>query len=81
MDNETIVKQFEEIEKKVEKLIEKCKALEETNSDLTNKNKRLEKELQEKIEEKNSYFMERDLIRGKIDHLLTRLEGTSESLS
>ena len=76
MDKETIVRQFEEIEKKVEKLLEKCKSLEETNLDLTNKNESLEKELQEKIDEKNSYFMERDLIREKIDSLLTRLEGT-----
>ncbi len=81
MDKETIVRQFEEIEKKVEKLLEKCKSLEETNLDLTNKNESLEKELQEKIDEKNSYFMERDLIREKIDSLLTRLEGTSVSLS
>ena len=80
MDKETIVRQFEEIEKKVEKLLEKCKSLEETNLDLTNKNESLEKELQEKIDEKNSYFMERDLIREKIDSLLTRLEGTSVSL-
>ncbi len=81
MDNETIVRQFEEIEKKVEKLIEKCKSFEETNLDLKNKNERLEKELQEKIEEKDRYFMERDLIREKIDTLLTRLEGTSVSVS
>jgi len=80
LDNETIVKQFGEIEKRVEKLIEKCKLLEETNLDLTNKNERLEKELQEKREEKDSYFMERDLIREKIDSLLTRLEGTSVPL-
>ncbi len=80
MNNETIVRLFEEIERKVEKLIEKCKSLEETNLDLTNKNESLEKELKDKIEEKNSYFMERDLVREKIDSLLTRLEGTSESL-
>lgn len=81
MDNEKLVMQFEAIERKVEQLIEKCKTLEETNLGLKDENERLERELQEKIDEKSNYFAERDLIREKIDHLLVRLEGSSESLS
>ena len=45
MDNEFVVKQFEEIERKVEKLIETCKALEATNLEQKTKIKSLEEEL------------------------------------
>ncbi len=39
MDNEFIVGQFEEIEKKVEKLIDVLKSHETTNLELSNKNR------------------------------------------
>ena len=37
MDNDFVLKQFEEIEQKVERLIEICKAQEATNLELKNK--------------------------------------------
>ena len=40
MDNEFVLKQFAEIERKVEKLIETCKALEATNLEQKDKIKR-----------------------------------------
>jgi predicted nucleic acid-binding Zn-ribbon protein len=79
LDNEFIVGQFEEIEKKVEKLIDVLKSHETTNLELSNKNRRLEEELQGKNEVESNYSQERALIRSKIDSLLVRLEDVTES--
>lgn len=79
MDNEFIVKQFEEIEKKVENLINVCKSFETTNLELRNKIERLEGELQGKVEAESNYTQERALIRSKIDGLLVKLEDISDS--
>ena len=78
MDNEFILKQFEEIEKKVENLINVCKSLKTTNLELRNKVERLEEELQGKVETENNYAQEKALIRSKIDGLLGRLEDMTE---
>lgn len=74
MDNEYILRQFEEIEKKIEKLVDAYKSLEASNLELTNKIKRLKEELQNKVEAENNYAEEKALIRSKIDSLLIRLE-------
>ncbi len=78
MDNEFILKQFEEIEKKVESLINVCKSFKTTNLELRDKVERLEEELQGKAETENNYAQERALIRSKIDGLLGRLEDMTE---
>lgn len=78
MDNELIIQQFEQIEHKVERLIEVCKSLETANLGLKNRIDGLEKELQTKIEAENRYAQEKDLIRSKIDGLLARLEDVSQ---
>ena len=80
MDNEFILKQFDEIEKKVENLINVCKSFETTNLELRNKVERLEEELQGKVEAENNYAQERALIRSKIDGLLGRLEDMTEAV-
>ncbi len=79
MNNESILRQFEEIEKKVESLIEVNKSLEATNLELGNKIKRLEEELQGKVEAENNYVEERALIRSRIDSLLVRLEDIAKA--
>ena len=81
MDNNVIVRQFEDIEQKVERLIGVCRQLEATNSELSNKIEQLEKELQGKIEEEKRYLAEKDLIRSKVDSLLAKLENISEGAS
>lgn len=78
MDNELILRQFDEIENKVETLIAECKALEETNFELRNQIKALEEELQTKVEAESRYAEQRNLIRTKIDSLLVKLEQSSE---
>lgn len=78
MDNETILRQFEEIEQKVEKLIKVCQSLEDEKAELTHKVERLENELQSKLDIEKQYSEEKDLIRSKIDGLLARLQEISE---
>ena len=79
MDNEFILKQFDEIEKKVENLINVYKSFETTNLELKNKVERLEEELQGKVETENNFAQEKALIRSKIDNLLGRLEDMTEA--
>ena len=73
MDNDQILRQFQDIEKKVESVIEVCKSFKTRNSELLNKIERLEEELQHKIEAEHSYNEQKALIRSKIDSLLVRL--------
>ncbi|MBC2694997.1 MAG: cell division protein ZapB [Desulfobacteraceae bacterium] len=79
MDNAVILQQFEEIEKKIETLIQICKSHEVANSELKEKIKRLNEELQVKIEAENSYAKERDLVRSKINGLLGKLDEIIET--
>ena len=78
MDNEFILRQFEEIEKKVEKVIDVYKSLEATNLKFKDKIKGLEEELQGKVDAETNYTQEKALIRSKIDSLLVRLEDITE---
>ena len=79
MENEQILQQFDEIERKVEKIIAAKNALEAANAELRNENQRLTDELQGKLEAEKSYHEERDLIRSKIDNLLVKLEEMAEN--
>lgn len=74
MENENILQQFGEIEKRVERLIKICKSLEVTNAELSNKNKQIEEELLGKVKAEDNSEKERDLIRSKIEGLLTKLK-------
>lgn len=79
MDNDFVLKQFEEIELKVERLIETCKTQAAANLELKSKIKNLEEEIQGKVEAENKLAEEKALIRSKIDGLLARLEDMSET--
>jgi site-specific DNA-adenine methylase len=74
LNNEEILKQFEVIEQKVERVIEICKSHEATNLELTEKIRKLEEELQSKTEAEKHYQEDRTLIRSRIDSLLRRLD-------
>ena len=78
MDNDFVLKQFGEIEHKVENLIENCKAQAAANSELKDKLKSLEEEIQGKVEAEKNYAEEKALIRSKIDGLLARLDNISD---
>ena len=79
MDNELILRQFDEIENKLEKVVAVCKSYEGINLELTNKIVKLEEALQGKIETEKSYSLERNIILAKIDNLLSKLDGITEA--
>lgn len=81
MDNDLILRQFDGIEQKVDRLIGVCKTLEAEKSQLADKVATLEAALQQKVEEEKQFEAEKTLIRSKIDSLLSRLEDISESSS
>ena len=78
MDNAIIFNQFNDIEKKVARLLKICKKHEAANLELKNKIKSLEEELLGKIEAEKSYAQEKALIRSKIDTLLVKIEENME---
>ena len=78
MDNDTILKQFNEIENRVESLISRCSSLETANSELTAAVEKLEATLKDKEAVENQDGEVRTLIRSKIDSLLERLDGITE---
>ena len=79
MENEVLLlRQFEEIEQKVERLIAICSSIEDRNIQLKNTIKSLEAELQIKSEALENYSEERTMIRSKIDMLLVKLENIAE---
>ena len=79
MDRALISNRFNEIEKKVERLLEICKNHEATNLQLKKKIQDLEEELLGKIEAEKSYAHEKALIRSRIEHLLVRIEENIEA--
>ncbi len=79
MEDEVILKQFDEIEKKVERLIGINKSLKKNNIVLKGKIEQLEQELQVKVEAENHQTEVKALIRSKIDGLMVRLDGITEA--
>lgn len=77
MDNAIILQQFDEIERKAERLLKAFHALEAEKGQLQNRIESLTVELQKKIEAEKKYEKERDLIRSKIDGLLAKLEDVA----
>ncbi len=76
MDNQVLLKQFEEIEGKIERLIGAYRTLESENAELKNKIERLEGELQGKAAQEAQFGKERDQIRDRVGNLLARLAQT-----
>ncbi len=81
MGNDVIKNKFDDIDIKVDFLIELCQALQVENSELSSKIKDLETDLAKKnvTEELNSE--QEALIQSKIDGLLTKLDSFSNNLS
>lgn len=79
MDIEIIVQKFDEIENKVEQLIETTAALEAANTELMEKNEQLEQELQGLREKEHRNEEVKVLIRNKIESLMGRLGGIAET--
>ena len=78
MDSDLIIRQFEQIEQRVENLIGTCKEFEAANHELKSQVLKLEEALQRKQEMENKYQEEKNLVRSRIDGLLARLDTVAE---
>jgi regulator of replication initiation timing len=74
VDSNVVLQQFEEIERKVEKIVERCKSLELENTRLLSE---IERSDREKSEAEKSFLEEKMLVRSKIDNLFAKLENIS----
>lgn len=79
MDKETLLKQFDDIENRIESLITRCNSLQKTNLELTAKVENLEETLRQKEAHEDQDGEVKALIRTKIDNLLERLDGITEA--
>ncbi len=79
MEDEVIFKQFNEIEKKVERLIGINNSIKKKNTELKDRVEQLEQELQVKIEAENHQTEIKASIRSKLDSLMARLDGNIEA--
>ena len=73
-----VINQFNELEMKIEHLIETCKRLEDEKSDLIQKNQELNLQLQEMINTERQHNELKELVRSKIDSLMGKLDELSE---
>lgn len=80
MENEAIDKKFNDIDEKVDFIIELCQTLQAENVELTSKIEILESELKEKKEKEGLQSEQQVAIQAKIDKLLSKLDNFSEIL-
>lgn len=78
MDQETVLQQFEVLEKKIESLIEISKNRESEIETLKQENEQLVAELQEKEATEQQNEQLRSLVRNKLDSLMGRLSEFAE---
>ncbi len=74
MEDETFLKQFEAIEKRLEHLIRISREKDTHNRELISRVEQLEEELRKKAEAEKRIMEEKAQIRSRIDRLLKRLE-------
>ncbi len=73
MNNELILKQFDEIEQRIETLIAERESLKAANSELSSKVEDMETKLEVKLAEETRNTETKRLIKSKIDSLISRL--------
>lgn len=78
MDQESVLQQFEYLEKKIEKLIETCERRETENSELQRRNDLLASQLEAKEAAEKQADELKNLVRSKIDSLMGRLSKFTE---
>ncbi len=81
MGNQGIENKFDDIDLRVDFLIELCQTLQLENKELLAKVKALEIKVDEKTETETLYSEQESLIQSKIDGLLTKLDGFSTAMS
>lgn len=81
MNNDVILSQFDDIEEKVEFLIELNKSLEAANTGLKSRIEILEQDVRDKSDAEKKYAEQREKIRTKIDSLLKKLNDFTDGSS
>jgi predicted nuclease with TOPRIM domain len=79
LESDTLLRQLSDIETKVEALIDILRSQQAANSELHQKVKQLEEELDLKNESVKRQAEEKALIRSRIDNLLAKLEDLTRS--
>lgn len=77
MDNDVILSQFDDIDEKVEYLLELCTNLKAANTRLRSRIEIMEKEIRAKSEAEESYSEKKEMVREKIAHLIEKLDHFS----
>lgn len=78
MNRDTVIDQFDALEKKIEQLVEACKRFEADKAELAQKNLLLSQQLQDKIMAERQHDELKTLVRSKIDSLMGRLDELAE---
>lgn len=78
MDNDLILRQFDEIERQIEHLLKHVKSLEALNIESQNKISQLEEALQIKVEVEKRNAEEKAFVRSRIDGLVAKLKDITE---
>ena len=79
MGNDQIHSKFDDIEKKVDALLERCRSLQMENQELGMRIKQLESDLEEKIQIEAHVSEQEAIIQSKIEGLLTKLDSFTRS--
>ncbi|TET83049.1 cell division protein ZapB [candidate division TA06 bacterium] len=66
--------QFKKLEDRIEELIQTCRDLQQTKSELEAKTYDLEGALRTKVAAEQEYVEEKSMVRSKIDDLLSKLD-------
>ncbi|MBF0199854.1 MAG: cell division protein ZapB [Desulfamplus sp.] len=80
VEKEVIDKKFNDIDEKVDFIIELCQTLQAENAELTSRLALLESELKDKNEKESKYSEQHSAIQAKIDGLLSKLDNFSETI-
>ena len=77
LGEDLIKSKFDDVEEKVDFLIELCQALQQENEALTNKIKELERALENKNDIEHQFSEQETFVQLKIDRLLNKLDEFS----
>ena len=79
LDNDLLDNKFNDIEEKVDFLIELCQTLQQENAELMSKVESLKLELDKKNETEERYVEQQAVIRSKIDGLLSKINTFTDA--
>ncbi len=74
-----MLKKFDDIDEKIDFMIELCQALQQENKELIFRIKDLEAELEKRNETEEEFSEQEALVQSKIDGLLTKLNSFSNT--